>query len=159
MPRVVGSSAAQPPGRDVDLGLGCDQGRASRNPVGNRPRIEIREYMAAIWEERQRLVRLCTTITGDRDAAEDLAQETLLEAWRNQHKLTDSEGAGAWLTAVARNVCLRWTTRRRDDVPVAEVPEQAVELEFELEREDLAELLDGALELLPAASREVLVQR
>ena len=40
----------------------------------------------ALWREseRRRLVRLCATISGDRDAAEDLAQETLLEAWRKQ---------------------------------------------------------------------------
>lgn len=115
---------------------------------------------AAPWREteRRRLVRLCATISGDRDAAEDLAQETLLEAWRSRHKLTDPAGADRWLSAVARNVCLRWTTRRsRSEVAVAEVPEEAVELE--LERDDLAELLDGALALLPPSSRQVLLQR
>lgn len=113
---------------------------------------------AALFQdsERRRLVRLCATISGDRDAAEDLAQETLLEAWRNQHKLTDPAGAERWLSAVARNVCLRWTTRRRE-LPVAELPDQAVEVE--LGRDDLAALLDGALALLPAASRDVLLQK
>jgi len=33
-------------------------------------------------QERTRLVRLCTLLTGDSAAAEDLAQETLVEAWR-----------------------------------------------------------------------------
>lgn len=115
---------------------------------------------AALWREseRRRLVRLCATISGDRDAAEDLAQETLLEAWRSRHTLTDPAGADRWLSAVARNVCLRWTTRRsRREVAVAEVPEQAVELE--LGRDDLAELLDGAFALLPPSCREVLLQR
>ncbi|HYX49089.1 MAG TPA: sigma factor, partial [Ktedonobacteraceae bacterium] len=37
--------------------------------------------------ERTRLVRFCAHLTGNPDAAEDLAQETLLEAWRNQQKL------------------------------------------------------------------------
>ena len=33
------------------------------------------------------LARYCAYHSGDRDAAEDLAQETLVEAWRNQAAL------------------------------------------------------------------------
>jgi DNA-directed RNA polymerase specialized sigma24 family protein len=33
--------------------------------------------------ERARLVRLCARLTGNIDVAEDLAQETLFEAWRH----------------------------------------------------------------------------
>jgi DNA-directed RNA polymerase specialized sigma24 family protein len=37
-----------------------------------------------LWSpaERDRLVRLCARLSGSMEAAEDLAQETLLEAWR-----------------------------------------------------------------------------
>jgi Sigma-70 region 2 len=64
-----------------------------------------------LWHDGQRrpLVRLCAVLTGDRDAAEDLAQETLLEAWRNAHKLHDPSGAERWVAAIARptlNVCV-----------------------------------------------------
>ena len=124
---------------------------------------------AQLWrdaERRRRLVRLCAVISGDRGAAEDLAQETLLEAWRNQHKLHDAEGADAWLAAIARNVCLRWARRRGRDagvlVPVdAEVSGAAGEsdAELELERAELVDLIDRALALLPPETREVLVQR
>ncbi|HEY6961651.1 MAG TPA: sigma-70 family RNA polymerase sigma factor [Gaiellaceae bacterium] len=80
-----------------------------------------------MWDEahRRRVVRLCAAISGDHEAAEDLAQETLLEAWRNAHKLHDPSGAERWVAAVARNVCLR--RRRRAEVLVAEPPEVAVE--------------------------------
>src|SRR5262245_40122961 len=65
---------------------------------------------AELWGEadRRRLVGLCAAVSGDREAAEDLAQETLLEAWRNAHKLRDPEGVDRWLAAIARNVCRRW---------------------------------------------------
>jgi RNA polymerase sigma factor (sigma-70 family) len=106
-----------------------------------------------VWHgvERARLVRLCAVLSGDRDAAEDLAQETLLEAWRHRHKLTDTCGADRWLTAIARNVCLRWgRTRGRLPVPVAELPEPLAPAE-----DRIGELLG----LLPPTAREVMVQR
>jgi len=62
-----------------------------------------------------RLVRLCARLTGDAQAAEDLAQDTLVEAWRQCHKLREPAGGDAWLSAIARNVCLRWTAARRRD--------------------------------------------
>jgi RNA polymerase sigma-70 factor (ECF subfamily) len=110
------------------------------------------------WTEsdRRRLVRLCAAVSGDRFAAEDLAQETLLEAFRNAHKLRDPSGADRWLAAIARNVCRRWQRRR---VSEAELRDDHVVTELELDRAELADLLDRALALLPADTRDALVHR
>jgi RNA polymerase sigma-70 factor (ECF subfamily) len=108
---------------------------------------------AGVWQgaERARLVRLCAVLSGDGEAAEDLAQETLLEAWRHRHKVTDERGADRWLTAIARNVCLRWgRARGRLPVPLAELPERAAPVE---------DRIDELLELLPPDTRAVLLQR
>jgi RNA polymerase sigma factor (sigma-70 family) len=118
---------------------------------------------ARLRSERRRLVRLCAAIAGDSAAAEDLAQETLLEAWRNRHKLRDAAGAEQWLNAIARNVCLRWARRRGRDAAVlanveADGVDGAEELEVDLGRDELEELLDRALALLPPATRDVLVR-
>src|SRR3954453_20736491 len=95
-----------------------------------------------LWSDRRRarLMRLCARLAGDRDAAEDLAQETLLEAWRNVHKLHDPAGADAWLAAIARNVCRRWARRCGRDAALAEAVEADAattpdesDLEIELE--------------------------
>jgi hypothetical protein len=59
-------------------------------------------------EERARLVQFCSRLTGNVDVAEDLAQETLLEAWRHLHNLRDHSKRQQWLCGIARNVCLRW---------------------------------------------------
>jgi RNA polymerase sigma factor (sigma-70 family) len=114
---------------------------------------------ARLRSERRRLVGLCTAITGDRAAADDLAQETLLEAWRSRHKLRDAAGAERWLNAIARNVCLRWARRRgRDAAVIAAVEvDGSAELDVDLGRNELEELLDRALSLLPPATRDVLV--
>jgi RNA polymerase sigma-70 factor (ECF subfamily) len=127
--------------------------------------------------ERARLVRLCARLTGDAQAAEDLAQETLHEAWRNLGKLQDPVGSGQWLAAIARNVCLRWNRARgrelalratqepldrADDPTTAGLDEWLADdydLEVELERDELATLLDRALALLPPETRDILIAR
>lgn len=115
--------------------------------------------------ERARLVRLCARLTGDPDVAEDLAQETLFEAWRHAHKLYDLAGRERWLAMIARNVCLRWTRRHWRaaayyvQLDPNEEPADTFDIEIEVERPELVELLDRALSLLPAVTRQVLVER
>ena len=69
--------------------------------------------------ERGHLLRLCRHFTHDADAAEDLTQEVLFEAWRAGHKLSadaTAEERLRWLSGIARNVCLRWARRRGRDL-------------------------------------------
>src|SRR5215469_158186 len=68
---------------------------------------------SALAHERGRIVRYCARYTGSADAAEDLAQETLVEAWRHAERLRAPDGMGLWLTAIARNVCRRWRERQQ----------------------------------------------
>ena len=121
-----------------------------------------------IWreEERIRIVRLCQQITGRAEAAEDLAQDALSEAWRLRHRLTDPTGYERWLSAIARNICRRWMRvqgreqMRRLEMAI-DVPDSADnwDLDMELEREELATLLDRALALLPPETRGSLIAR
>jgi len=128
-------------------------------------------------EERMRLIRLCLGMTGNIDAAEDLVQETLLEAWQHVYALRDQAKRSQWLAGIARNVCLRWLRKRgrdaahlvdlrarSDDAEIRPADlEDALaddfDLEVELEHKELVELLDRALALLPAETRAVLVKR
>jgi RNA polymerase sigma factor (sigma-70 family) len=131
---------------------------------------------AAAWDlalpaERARLVRLCAYLTGTSDASEDLAQETLVEAWRHAHKLHDPSGRDRWLAAIARNVCHRWLRARgrelarRAHAPLdtnaaepVDGPADECDVEVDLERHELAQLLDRALALLPPVTRQILIE-
>jgi len=66
----------------------------------------------ALQGEWPRLVRLCARIAGDAQVAEDLAQETLVEAWRHRDRVYDQDGLSPWLSAIAHNVCRRWWRRQ-----------------------------------------------
>lgn len=136
--------------------------------------------MARLLAARPRLVRLCAWLTGDPGAAEDLAQEALLIAWRHLDDLRDPAATDAWLAGIARNVCRRWERvrareRARLEPLAAASSEHAdhsdttnelaydladdFDLEVALERDELADLLDRALALLPPSTRQVLVER
>src|SRR5712691_4776151 len=109
---------------------------------------------AEIPAERARLVRWCARLTGDVESAEDLVQETLLEAWKHTQTLRDEERRIQWLFGIARNVYLRWARKRgRDLAHMAEAhPDQEttleesiaddMDIEVVLERKELIELLD-----------------
>jgi RNA polymerase sigma-70 factor (ECF subfamily) len=129
-----------------------------------------RELAAQIEAERPRLVGLCARLSGDWAAAEDLAQEALLEAWRHADELHDLSGARPWLSAFARHICLRWRRsqggeRRLQPWPagdeagaaVSDGGEGAAALEQGLERAELALLLERALSHLPGDTRALLV--
>lgn len=132
---------------------------------------QLRSHLEALLPtERRRLVRLCASLSGSADAAEDLAQETLIEAWRHAQSLRNLDALRPWLFGIARNVCLRW--RRGQGRDAAKLDRYAQSLpartvseweaghgdELILERDELASLLDRALGLLPAPTRDVLVQ-
>ena len=116
------------------------------------------------------LVRYCACFTGDAFVAKDLAQQTLLEAWRKSATLYSRQVRARWLRGMARNVCLRWAREHGAAVarlvrlaePAGEMDRRLADdfdLEVELERDDLARLLDRALALLPPETREVLIQK
>lgn len=133
--------------------------------------VDQNDLLAA---DRARIVRLCARLTGDARAAEDLAQETLLLAFRQEQALRDPTRRAQWLSGIARNLCLHWWRRKgqerrrfvqprsSDDSPGLEDDDLLADdfdMETSLEKSELADLLDRALALLPADTRAVLVER
>src|SRR5438874_1625815 len=121
-------------------------------------------------EERAWLVRLCARLADDRDVAEDLTQETLITAWRISDRRPSTTLQETWLARIAYNVCRDWVRRQRRDqarrvglyandgatAPV-EMWIAADDVQDEVERSELAHLLQKALSLLPDKTRTALV--
>lgn len=73
-------------------------------------------------EHGRALLAYATRLLGDRAAAEDIVQETLIRVWRHPDALTNGRGsARGWLLTVTRNLCTD-RIRARAARP-AEVPE------------------------------------
>src|SRR5438309_742629 len=105
--------------------------------------------------ERDRIVRLCMRLSGSAGAAEDLAQETLLEAWKARDRLRDASARAPWLAGIARNVCRRrygrlnhtiWpvlSTLTVDEVEIHLADD--LEIDLILEQSEITDLLGRAL--------------
>lgn len=127
-------------------------------------------FEMALAEERARLVRLCAWFSGNSEAAEDLAQETLIAAWKSRDQLISLEKLKPWTTAIARNICLNWSRRHyreqshllysidSGEGSSEDQLQDEVNLELELDRYELGRLLDQALALLPGETAQMLVE-
>ncbi|GCE15427.1 RNA polymerase sigma factor [Tengunoibacter tsumagoiensis] len=133
-----------------------------------------RSFAVQLDAQRAALVHLCRRLTMSVEYAEDLVQETLVEAWRCRHQLRDLQSLSPWLAGIARNVCHSWLRKQRRRAPyltISRIEDDPTEtpvrngmlddfdIEIDLERKELIELLDRALSLLDADTRTLLVRR
>ena len=120
-------------------------------------------------EQRARIWRAFVAWTGQRSSADDLTQETMLEAWRSTQRPPTEPALTRWLFGVARNVLHRYRreqgreSSRHIDVPDDDqafaLASETFDIDATLEREDIVALLDAALARIPAASRQAILLR
>ena len=102
---------------------------------------------------------------GQREDAEEVAQETLLKVFENWEQLRSPEQVKPWVFRIARNCCLM---KRRHSVfaPTAEIPVEDLPLEAADEapderviRKELNAELERALRAIPESYRAVVLLR
>lgn len=120
-------------------------------------------------QHRHRVWALCYRMTGDRTAADDLAQESLARVVERAGQVTQPEGFEGWMYRVTTTTCLDWLRRRGIergvllvvdpldlDVPCEGQPGPEDSL---LRREDLRLAVLSTLQRLPPRHRAVLILR
>lgn len=115
----------------------------------------------SLYEEHGRaLLAYATRLTGDRAAAEDVVQETLVRAWKHPEVLVNGKGSiRGWLLTVARNIVTdRARARAARPVEVAESPATPP-----IEKDHADSVVDSmvvmeALDQLSGHHRDVLVE-
>ncbi len=72
-------------------------------------------FAALVVRHRALLLALCRRATGDRELAEDAAQEAVLQALLGLDRLRKPERFGSWLAGIGLNICHRWLRQRTRD--------------------------------------------
>jgi RNA polymerase sigma-70 factor (ECF subfamily) len=114
-----------------------------------------------VFEEHGRaLLAYATRLLGERHAAEDVVQETLVRAWRNPEVLVNGKGSvRGWLLTVVRNLVIdRARARAARPTEVAEAPVSAATTSDHAESVVDSVVVLEALDRLSDEHREVLVE-
>jgi RNA polymerase sigma-70 factor, ECF subfamily len=129
-------------------------------------RTQAYEELVRRWAGR--VTALCHAKVGRADAAEDLAQETLLRGYRGLATLAESDKFGSWLCGIAVRACLDWLkAKERTQIPFSAFGPDRNPAEFIRSRpeddgaaidrqEELAQLM-AEVQRLPEEYREVLM--
>lgn len=120
--------------------------------------------LARRWAPR--VTALCHAKLGHANAADDLAQDTLLRGLRSLALLTDAERFGPWLCSMAVRACLDWLKSKQNE----QTPFSAFDAgnrpgdcrtdrlsETNADRDDERRRLLAAVEALPDNYREVVM--
>ena len=118
---------------------------------------------------QHRLVRYLLYLTGRRDYAEDLAQETWIRVLQRGSQYNGRQQFDLWLFAIARNLAIDYLRKKRKAVQTASLPDDRDEIllvsssgpsPFEAAaRSEDAIRLAGQLQILSPLYREALLLR
>lgn len=125
-----------------------------------------------VLDNQKRVYSLALRLTGDREEANDLAQEAFFKAWQALPDFRAESGFSTWLYRLTTNLCidyLRRRSRRREAMPTASlddenagIPEPAdwtQDPQVHLERAELGRAMKEGIASLPDHYREPLVLR
>ena len=123
-----------------------------------------RAFAELVRRHQDRVFRFVLRMTGSRDEAMDLTQDTFMKAWQALPRWQPQAQFATWLFQIARNGALDVLRRRGvvEFVPIDEDPAVAAHGAAPDEQLDVRQrygLLDATLRRLPVEHREVLLLR
>lgn len=148
------------PASQLALDLSSDAAVIGRVRAGEREAFTL-----LVERYRARCVRLARRLLADPDDAEDAVQDAFIRAYCSLDRYEERERFGAWLLCIVANRCHSTTARAARQARVAgewwhaqrcAAGESAVPVNGD---HALAARLADALETLPAATRDVVLQR
>jgi len=150
--------------KDMQRNLDGDKqhGSKKRDSLATRLRAGDRAAAAELVDEYYEQIYLYMRRLGhDRQASEDLTQESFFNAWHHIGQLKDGKALNGWLYRIAGNVSrLHWRKHRHKEVIGIEglQMQQSDKSEHEkIEYNEQLEHLNDAVERLPMKLRETII--
>ena len=122
--------------------------------------VLIMRHTSAIYAYVSRL-------TGDREAAADITQETFVKVWKNLARFREGENFKTWIFAIARNSAFDWLRKRKhipfsvlesDDFSFADIIRDDEALPDEVfERREMGTYAEELLAKLSPENRDILL--
>jgi RNA polymerase sigma-70 factor (ECF subfamily) len=110
-----------------------------------------------------RLLRSACLLCGDPSEAQDLVQETFLQAFRSAHRFEGRSGVYTWLHGILLNLSRHYHRKHHrlvyDEEPAAQAVAPMADVSLALDLTTSSAALTKALRLLAEPHREVLVLR
>jgi RNA polymerase sigma-70 factor, ECF subfamily len=151
--RVSNDDADEPTPRSVH--------REDVQPKTPADAVAQRLFETLYAEHRSKVAAYCLRLTGNREVAEDLAQEAFLYAWAHRDVLPSHPAPAQWLFRVASHQSLdhlrrqrRWERLSRLALPLLGRQHDAIDRQVEAR-----DALDWAIRRLPPALRQTWVLR
>lgn len=144
---------------------GPDPNQPSDSQVVEQVLAGDRNAYAILVERYQRkLLGLAYRLLGNRDEAEDVAQEALVKAFQALGRFTLGQPFGPWLYRIASNACTDRLRQRRhtapagsDDYRLEQAADEDHTPEEALVRQEQISRLRQAIQALPEAYRQLVV--
>lgn len=95
-----------------------------------KPKPAEEEFDEFFGRVRGRLLGQALLLTGDREAAQDLAQEALMRAWRSWARIRRYEDPEGWVRRVLHNLAVSHLRRRRRGTGLTEETSPAPSVDF-----------------------------
>ncbi len=139
-----------------------DQILVERSLQGEQQAFEqlVKRYQKSIYN-------LAYRMTGGREDAEDLAQETFLRAYAKLNTFQLGRRFSPWLFRIVSNLCINWKNRQKRREASMDLlseakklfPDTSVDLFFQIERNELQTRLQQEILALPVRYRLVFTLR
>ncbi|MGB0760610.1 MAG: RNA polymerase sigma factor [Rubripirellula sp.] len=138
------------------MGIGKTDGELVREAISGQSSA----YALLVHRWSARVLAVCHGRVRNTTAAEDLAQETLLRAFRTLSSIREPDRFGSWVCGIATRTCLDWLkAKQRTEVSIEhlETKDHRSDSPPEGGKDESWNLLSRQIEQLPSEYREVLM--